>query len=416
VKFFLKHINYYGVSHNNISLNVREVYALNDEQIALAYKLASENKIDELYILSTCARTEFYSYSTSQELLFFIKKFYQSLKRECDFNFLIHKQGEACVSHLIEVSCSVTSLLVGETEITNQIKRSYNLAKANNSLKSILSRLIQFSLEAGKKIRNKTKLSEGSSSVSYAAVEKILEISNELCDKQILIIGSGMTGKLVGYNLQKKGAKNLFITNRDSKRGLDLCKKINGNFLPFKKLKESIANFSIVITCTNASYKLIEYIDIQKNMPKKPILFMDLSVPRNIDESIKNIDCVTLLSIEDIDNIIRKYKEKRKAELPKAIRLINELVLDFLRWFEDLNVAPTISNLKKHYNSIQINELKKISGKYDLKTLDAIDIFSNSLLKKIMKESIEYLKSENVNEKSKEQFIEIISSVYKFKK
>ena len=416
MEFFLNHINYFGVTHKNTDLTNREIFALNDEQISMAYELASAHNIKELYILSTCARTEFFGHCDSKDLHSFIKKVYHILERNCDYNFLIHKQGEECVKHMMEVSCSVTSLLIGETEITNQIKKSFQLAKNHKSTKSILSRLIESSLEAGKKIRNKTKLSNGSSSISYAAVEKIIENVDRIDNKKILIIGAGMTGKLVAYSLQKKGAKDVFISNRDVNRGKVLSKKINGNFLPLDKISESLSEFSIIVTCTNASYKLIEYNDILKIDSVHPILFMDLSVPRNIDHKIKNIDFVTLLTIEDIDNIIQKYRHKRKSELPKAMRLIDGYVIDYLQWFDDLNVTPTIANLKNHYDRIQINELKKVSRKYDSKTLAAIDVFSNSLLKKIMKDSIEYLKSDEVNEKSKIQYIEIMSSIYKFKK
>lgn len=416
MEFFLNHINYFGVTHKNTDLTNREIFALNDEQISMAYELASAHNIKELYILSTCARTEFFGHCDSKDLHSFIKKVYHILERNCDYNFLIHKQGEECVKHMMEVSCSVTSLLIGETEITNQIKKSFQLAKNHKSTKSILSRLIESSLEAGKKIRNKTKLSNGSSSISYAAVEKIIENVDRIDNKKILIIGAGMTGKLVAYNLQKKGAKDVFISNRDVNRGKVLSKKINGNFLPLEKISESLSEFSIIVACTNASYKLIEYNDILKIDSVHPILFMDLSVPRNIDHKIKNIDFVTLLTIEDIDNIIQKYRQKRKSELPKAMRLIDGFVIDYLQWFDDLNVTPTIANLKNHYDRIQINELKKVSRKYDSKTLAAIDVFSNSLLKKIMKDSIEYLKSDEVNEKSKIQYIEIMSSIYKFKK
>ena len=219
MEFFLNHINYFGVTHKNTDLTNREIFALNDEQISMAYKLASAHNIKELYILSTCARTEFFGHCDSKNLHSFIKKVYHILERNCDYNFLIHKQGEECVKHMMEVSCSVTSLLIGETEITNQIKKSFQLAKNHKSTKSILSRLIESSLEAGKKIRNKTKLSNGSSSISYAAVEKIIENVDRIDNKKILIIGAGMTGKLVAYNLQKKGAKDVFISNRDVNRG-----------------------------------------------------------------------------------------------------------------------------------------------------------------------------------------------------
>ena len=416
MEFFINHINYYGVTHRNTPLSEREFFALSEEDILFAYGLSSSFNIPELFILSTCGRTEFYSYSDSLELIKFIEELYKRLDRKCNKNYLVHYAGINCVRHIMEVSCSVTSLLVGETQITNQIKKSYKLAKECKSLKSILSRLIHSSLEAGKKIRNKTRLSDGSSSASYASVEKICSLVKDISNENILIIGAGMTGKLVAYNFKKRNAKNLYISNRHSERGMGLSNKINGTFVPLNEVKKSITKFSIIITCTNATYSLIKFEDISSIKLQKPLILMDLSVPRNIDNLISSIKDITLLTIDDIDDVIEKFRKKRESELPKAMLLINEFVLDFTQWFEDLSVTPTIAKLKNHYNKIQTNELEKISNKYDKKTLNAIDVFSNSLLNKIMKDSIIFLKSEDISDKSKIQFVNILSSIYKFNK
>ena len=134
------------------------------------------------------------------------------------------------------------------------------------------------------------------------------------------------------------------------------------------------------------------------------------------NSNISSIKNVNLLTIDDIDDIIHKFRKKRESELPKAMLLINEFVLDFVQWFQDLSVTPTIAKLKNHYNKIQTIELEKISNKFDEKTLNAIDIFSNSLLNKIMKDSITFLKSEDINVKSKIQFVNILSLIHKFNK
>ena len=414
VEFFINHINYYGVTHKDTPLSQREVFSLSEDDIVFAYGLSSSYNISELYILSTCGRTEFYSYSKSSELAIFIRELYSQLNKKCNTNYLIHRSGINCVRHMMEVSCSVTSLLIGETQITSQIKNSFNIAKECGSLKSILSRLIHCSLEAGKKIRNQTKLSVGSTSASYASVEKICKLVKDISKENILIIGAGMTGKLVAYNFKKKNAKNLFISNRDSKKGKVLSDKVEGTFIPLNEVSKSLNKFSIILTCTNAAHNLIKYKDISALSLPKPIILMDLSVPRNIDNTISSLKNVTLLTIDDINDVICKFREKRELELPKAMLLINEFVLDFTQWFEDLSVTPTIAKLKNHYNTIQTNELEKISNKFDEKTLNAIDIFSNSLLNKIMKDSITFLKSEDISDKSKTQFVNILSSIHKF--
>ena len=143
---------------------------------------------------------------------------------------------------------------------------------------------------------------------------------------------------------------------------------------------------------------------------------MDLSVPRNIESSISNIDNCNLLSIDDIQDVINELIKKRYNELPKANEKIEEKILDFTSWFNQLKVTPTIANLKHHYESIQKKEINKISNKYDENTLDAIDVFSNSLIKKIMKDSIEFLKSDKKSDLSKEQLVDILREVHGFDK
>ena len=417
MSFFIKNLNYFGVTHKVASLELREHFALNDDQIIKAYELSKKFEIHELFILSTCARTEFYAFCNKNELLTFIRFLYKTLEKKCNFNFLIYKNAEECVRQIMLVSSSIDSMLIGETQITNQIKKSFQLSKDKRACGSILSRMIQSSLEVGKNIRNETKLSDGALSISYAAVQKIDSMIDDLKQETIFIVGAGVTGKLVAQNFKKRGADNILITNRDLDRGQKLASEVNGEFLPFEIFNKYIHKASILITCTNASYNIITYKEILEiSKIKKKLILMDLSVPRNIESSISNIDNCNLLSIDDIQDVINELIKKRYNELPKANEKIEEKILDFTSWFNQLKVTPTIADLKHHYESIQKKEINKISNKYDENTLDAIDVFSNSLIKKIMKDSIEFLKSDKKSDLSKEQLVDILREVHGFDK
>ena len=234
MSFFIKNLNYFGVTHKVASLELREHFALNNDQIIKAYELSKKFEIHELFILSTCARTEFYAFCNKNELLTFIKFLYKTLEKKCNFNFLIYKNAEECIRQIMLVSSSIDSMLIGETQITNQIKKSFQLSKDKRACGSILSRMIQSSLEVGKNIRNGTKLSDGALSISYAAVQKIDSMIDDLKQETIFIVGAGVTGKLVAQNFKKRGADNILITNRDSDKGQKLASEVKGEFIPFE--------------------------------------------------------------------------------------------------------------------------------------------------------------------------------------
>ena len=409
-------LHYYGVTHKSVVLSKRELFSLTENQIKIAYSFKENFNIQELFILTTCARTEFYAYCERTELLSFIQFIYEYFKKKCELNLLTYKNSEECIRQLMVVSCGIDSLLIGETQITSQIKKSFDLSKIENGSKSVLIRLIQASLETGKKVRNQTNLSNGSFSISYAAVEKICEVSEEINTKCILIVGAGITGKLVAQNFRKKGANNIHISNRCKERGRILADDVNANFINFKDYHKFLQKSDIVITCTTAPYNLIttkEVLSIMKS--RESMLFMDLSVPRNIESSVERIPNVDVYSIDDINDVINKYVRIREKELPQAYKIINNLVKSFTHWLNQLKVVPTISNLKHYYESILEFELSKLKNKHDQKTLETINLFSKSLIKKIMKEPINFLKSDSTEEKTKINYVDLLRSVHKFK-
>ena len=413
---YLNKLCYYGVTHKNAVLSKRELFSLTIEQIKIAYAFRQNFNIQELFILTTCGRTEFYAYCEHTELLSFIHFIYKYFNKKCNLELLSHKNSEDCIRQLMVVSCGIDSQLIGETQITSQIKNSFKLSRNENGCKLVLTKLIQFALESGKKVRNQTNLSNGSFSISYAAVEKICEVSENINKKNVLIIGAGITGKLVASNLRKKGVHNITIANRCEIRGKSLADSLQANFINFRDYNKSLSKSDIVITCTTAPYNLIttkEVLSIMRN--KNSILFMDLSVPRNIENSIERIPGVDFYSIDDIDDVIKKYVKIREKELPQAYKIINDLVINFLQWLNQLKVVPTISNLKQYYENILESELYKLKNKLDKETLKKIDIFSKSFIKKIMKEPINFLKSDVTEEKTKIDYVEILRLVHKFK-
>ena len=414
---FSNKLHYYGVTHKSVVLSNRELFSLTEDQIKVAYTYKDRFNIEEVYILTTCARTEFYAYCEKSELLNYIGFIYNNFKKKCNLDLLTYKNSNECIKQLMVVSCGIDSLLIGETQITSQIKKSFDLSKSQNGSKTVLNKLIQSTLEVGKKVRNQTNLSNGSFSISYTAVEKICELITNISTKSILIIGAGITGKLVAQNFRKKGVDKLFISNRCIERGKLLAAEVGAQFINFKEYHNKLKQVDIVITCTTAHYNLIttkEMLSIFKS-EKKSMVLMDLSVPRNIENSVKRIPGIEVYSIDDLNDVIKKYIKIRKKELPQAYNIIDDLVSKYIYWLNQLKVVPTISNLKHYYESLLKSELLKLKNKHDHETLEIVDLFSKSLIKKIIREPIDFLKSDNTEEESKINYVEILRKIHNFK-
>tara|TARA_B100001115_G_C15826680_1_gene411789 strand:- start:457 stop:1707 length:1251 start_codon:yes stop_codon:yes gene_type:complete len=413
---YLDSLNYFGITHKYVSHSEREYFALSEDEIVICYSFIEQFNLNELFIISTCGRTEFYSCSNKKNLFKFISFIYEHFNKPCNLDSLKYLGAIDCVKQLIQVSCGIDSQLIGETEITNQIKKSFKLSKDHGASKSILTRLVQTSLEAGKKARSKTKLSEGSLSISYAAIDKISKIVNDLEHKSVLIIGAGMTGKSVSRRLKKKGVKNIFISNRSNKRGISLSKKIGAKFIKFDDYLGILPKVDIVITCTSAQYNLITTRDIINVLDENPsILFMDLALPSNIEKSANYIPNTKVLNLDDVNDILDEYYILREKELPQVNQIIEEMIIEYIHWLYELKVTPAISNLKHYYEEILDDEILKVENKYDSKTLETLEKFSNALIKKYLKGPISFLKSDTISENNKRKYINFLKSIYKIK-
>ena len=412
MKNYYSIINYLGVTYKHTKVDIRESFSLSDKEIEYIYNKRHLFNIDELFIISTCARTEFYAFCNSDILFEFVDYIYKKLNKIIDKNEFKKMNGNACIQHLMKVTSGIDSFVIGETQITSQIKNAFQISIKNSSTGQILSKLIQSSLEAGKRIKNETKLSDGSLSTSYAAVVKLKNVFKRLDKLKIFVIGAGVTGKTTTYSLVKNGAKNITIVNRNIKRGKDLAKSFKTQFIPLENLSDCFHTADVFITCTNSKELLIKKEDIKKIIQKKQCYFIDLSVPRNIDPKINEVNNATLVTIDNLENNINKNKTARKAELPKANHIIDVISTEYSVWFKQLDVIPTIVGLKNFFENIQTSELTKLKNKYDADTINAIDIFSKSLLKKLLKDPITTLKSDQSDENSKIKIIEALKSIY----
>ena len=415
---YIQNIHSFGISHKDAAVDIRETFSLSFDQAEFLYKRKSEFNINECYILSTCNRTEFYAICDNiDSLKKFIMSGYESLDKHIKMDGLHHLSGSDCIHHLMQVSAGMDSMMLGETQITAQIKSSFSHARGVSGTGPILNRFIQFSLEAGKRVRTETNLSAGAISVSYAAVEKIGTIYPDFSKISILLIGAGSTGKLTASHFMKKGATQFYIANRRAERGKALAEETNGQFIPFENIPKILPNVQIVVTCTSADFPVVSTDQItQMDSINHSLLLMDLSVPRNIQTDVENLPNITLFTVDELESVVSERLFSRKQELPRASRIVNEVCDEFETWLKTLSVTPTIADLKHLFDDIKNIELSKIEARYDEDTLSAIDKFSSSLVRRILKDPISTLKSQASNGHYSPAVVDAIRSVYRLDK
>lgn len=307
------------------------------------------------------------------------------------------KNGSYDVSkHLFRLISGLESMIIGEFQIVDQLKEAFYFAKDKNMLGPILSRMFQKSFETGKYVRSNTDIGKGAISVSYAAAEMI---SNEynLQETSILCVGAGETSQLLVKHLLKKKVKDIIITNRTESKAKRFAETYGLNAIPFDKMKDKVFDVDIVVFSTSSSKPLMSQREIENisNFNKnKKVLFVDLSVPRNIDNDIINIENIELINIDDLKDIVNKNYNRRKGEIEKSQIIIDSFLKEFDEWASSRQLRPSILSIKNKIKILIQNNMKiKSNGTLPMDNNDSknlnvqlnkvYDKLSNHLVKKI---------------------------------
>ncbi len=381
-----------SVNYKNAPLEVREKLYLNENDIVnISNKYLENDIVDGVYIISTCNRTEIYfenyfvNISESKiihkviSILANFKKYIESISPYAEV-----KKNIEVINHIFCLASGLESMLIGEYQIVDQIKKSYNLSKENKFLSSNLDRLLQKSLNASKHVRSNTKIDKGAVSVSYAAVEKV---NTYFKNKNIFIscIGLGETGQLTLQYLVKKNFKNITLMNRTLSKSKDLSEKFNVNFSKIGNLTSFIEKSDLVIFSTSNNNKLLKEDNLTDIVKKrdKDLLIIDLSVPTNVSRAVGSINGINLVNIDNLKDEVNKNYKKRKDEIVLAKRLIDKLVHDFSHWLNSKRKSNNNDRLKNLVDK-KIDKTLQIffmNNKVKLKTFKDLDMLKNKLSK-----------------------------------
>jgi glutamyl-tRNA reductase len=398
-----------GLSYKKADATIRGKFSLDTNAQSALIQQAKAEGIESLIVTSTCNRTEIYGFANHPyELIKLLCENSNGSVEEFREVAYIYKNQEA-VNHMFRVGTGLDSQILGDFEIISQIKIAFNQSKAQDLVNTFLDRLVNSVIQASKKIKTDTEISSGATSVSFASVQYIIRNVENIGDKNILLFGTGKIGRNTCENLVKH-TKNGHITlvNRTKNKAEKIAGKLNVIVKDYANLQEEIQQADVLVVATGAKNPTIDKTLLNL---KKPLLILDLSIPRNVNPDVAEINGVTLIHLDHLSQMTDDTLERRKNHIPAAEAIIEDMKLEFNTWMNGRKYAPTIHALKAKLNDIVASELafqrKKISN-FDE---EQADLISTRIIQKITSHFASHLKDENTSVDESIEFIEKVFQI-----
>jgi glutamyl-tRNA reductase len=349
-----------GVSHKTAPLAVRERLALPEGRaVSVLRELVGHSDIHEAVAISTCNRTEVYlvvSDPVEAESATLAVLARQAGIRPTELFGAIYAHRDAdAVRHLFEVAAGLDSMIVGEAEVQGQVKRAYELALVEGVTGPLTNRLFKDALTAGKRVRTETSISRAHVSVSSVAVELARGVLGELDTRSVLVIGAGENGELTARALHERGVDTVFVANRRYDRAIGLAQRFGGHAVRFEDLPAQLLEADIVVGATASPHQILgrdEMELVAEQRGGRPLLIIDIAVPRDIEPSVREVRGVTLYDMDDLQREVARNMGSREAEAVRARKLVDEEVDRFAQWLASLDVVPTIAALRELGESV----------------------------------------------------------------
>jgi glutamyl-tRNA reductase len=401
-----------GINHKTAPIELRECLAFsNEETLAALETFKASPAISEVMVISTCNRVEILvatgnktkaeetakTYLSASKKLP-VAKFEQALYAHC---------GDEAVRHIFMVASSLDSMMVGEPQILGQIKEAYNIAGSKKTSGVLLNRLLHRAFFVAKRVRSETGIGDHAVSISYAAIELGKKIFGSLEGKKALLIGAGEMAELAVEHLLRNKAGDILVANRTFESGVQLAQKFNGQAVRFEEIIDCLQHVDIIISSTGSPDFILTRDQVKGVMRirrNRPLFFIDIAVPRDIDPAINRLTNSYVYDIDDLQGVIAENIEERNREAIKGARIVDESVIHFRQWYESLGAVPTIVALREKMDSIAKTEIKKtMQSLSHLSDQDhqAITRMANAMINKILHDPTRLLKS---NEAQGEKF------------
>jgi len=411
-----------GLNHRTAPIDLRERLAFQEDKLGEALNQASAlPTLKENMILSTCNRVEIYAAARETEralfdLKNFLSRYHHLALREFDRN-LYSYAGEEAVKHIFRVASSLDSMVVGEPQILGQIKDAYDVATQVKTSGLILHRLLHRAFHVAKRVRTETRISNSAVSVSSVAVDLAKKIFESLEKKTVLLIGAGEMCELAAQHLVSGGIEKVLVTNRTHERAVALAQHFGGEAIPFAEITVGLRKADIVISATDSPQYLLRHDQVAKVMKErkqKPIFFIDIADPRDIEPRVEEIENAYLYNIDDLQKVANNNIKDREKEAQKAETIVQDEVAKFVSWYRSLDVAPTIVDLRKKFEEIRKKELEKtLSLHPDLtdKERKSLEALTSAIINKILHDPVTLLKKSN-DETTADLYLDAIQNLF----
>jgi len=410
-----------GLNHRTADVEIRELFAVKDSR-GLEERLLSAPGVREALVLSTCNRVEVLCVAKAGVGLAELAAaawagFCGRAPGELTPHLYAHA-GLAAVRHLFHVAASLDSMVLGEPQILGQLKAAYRAAVENGSTRVIVNRMLHKAFSVAKRVRTETGIGASAVSISYAAVELAKRIFGDMRGQKALLIGAGEMAELAAAHLQSAGVSDIFVANRTLERAEELARRFSGRAVSFAEIITRLPEIDIVISSTGSPTAIIRARDVKEVLRKRrnrPMFFIDIAVPRDIDPDINSLDNVYLYDIDDLQEIVEENLAQRQEEAAKAVEIVELATEKFGHWLASLDLQPTIVDLLAFGETVARRELKKtlrrLGPDVSPETEQALETLVLSISRKLYHEPLIFLKR-RTREQSADKFIDLTRRMF----
>jgi glutamyl-tRNA reductase len=362
-----------GISHKTAPVALRERLAFTEQEgVEFAQAACATEEVREAVVISTCNRSEVYLVVGD------------AVKAEADVLGLLARRAdirptelaEAIYSprncdaarHLYRVTAGLESMVVGEAEIQGQVRRAHEAAMRAGCTGPLTNRMFAAALTTGKRVRSETAIGASRVSVPSVAVDLALSVLGDLKDRHAVILGAGETSELTARALAEQGAGTIFVANRHADRALSLARRVGGSVVGLDDLPEQLLLADIILSSTSSPHPIVGREELELVVGERegrPLLLIDIAVPRDIDPACGELDGVTLYDIDDLQAVVARNLSSRADEAPRALEIVEEEIHRFARWLGQLDTLPTISALREHSSALVDQVLAENSGRWE---------------------------------------------------
>ncbi|HEY2999532.1 MAG TPA: glutamyl-tRNA reductase [Acidimicrobiales bacterium] len=384
-----------GLNHRTAPLDLLERMAVADGQLPKAlHDLCTREHISEALVLSTCNRTEVYAvaerfHGAYSDIRGFLADFSYLPPEEFSDHLYVH-YDTAAVSHLLSVTAGLDSAVLGESEIQGQVKLAWERARDEGTAGPTLNLLLRHALEAGKRARTETGIARNIASVSQAAVAMAGERLGGVAGKTVLVLGAGEMGEGMAVALAGAGVARVLVANRTPARARELAARVGGQAVPLVELPDRLAEADVLLTSTGSQVPLIDRADVEPLMAargERPLLVVDIAVPRDVDPGVGEIAGVTLLDMDDLRAFAAHGVAERRREVVAVEAILHDEIERYLVATSAREVAPMIVALRRRAEEVRLSELDRFRGRYedlDPRQVDLVDAVTRGLVAKLL--------------------------------